>query len=65
MAASSESNLPYAATVASLVGLLVLLYGVSIHNYTPQIVGGAAVVVGVLLLSYHVVRLPTPEDAGH
>lgn len=70
----NESSMPYLITGAMTVGLAVLLVGVELgtelgmHNATlaPQLqaVGGAVIVVGVLLLARYLDQLPD-QDGGH
>jgi|GEM_PF-523878 hypothetical protein len=71
----NESSMPYLITGAMTVGLGVLLAGVElgtemwIHNEALaqplQAVGGAIIVLGILLLARYMGGLPDQEEAGH
>ena len=55
------------ATVLTVVGLLVMLWGVSLNNgtefNTPMIAGGVVIAAGIGLILLSVLRLETPDEA--
>ncbi|MDZ7702227.1 MAG: hypothetical protein U5J98_09295 [Halobacteriales archaeon] len=55
------------ATALTAVGLLVMLWGVTLNNgtafNTPMIAGGAVVAVGIGIILVSVMRLEGPDEA--
>ena len=56
----------WGALVGTVVGLVVLLYGVGVaHSYAVQGAGGAVVLASFGLLAWYVIRLDEAAEGGH
>lgn len=65
---ANETRTFGAATVLTVVGLAVMLYGVTLNNGLafngPMLAGGGVVAVAILLLVFGVARLEPAHETG-